>query len=197
VQCTGQSYSACGQDSGTPLVCDSRRRTCSTEKKGSATPCQRCVSDAECSSPLLCMPMTFGTSAEIGTFCLWPQAATGTGAPNGACTNVREYVATETGWTSLDGTTPVAVCKPATTTCQGLSDYRQKSCSGSDAAGHAMCGADGVDDGLCVPWNASYACSYHCAGYQDCTKIGSRPQPNTECQNVSVGGQFTDICVFE
>jgi hypothetical protein len=154
------------------------------------------VSDAECASPLLCMPMTFGGATEVGSFCLWPQAASGTGAPNGDCTTVRQYFSTETAWTSLDGNGPVAVCKPGTTTCPGLLDYRSTACSAADTTGNGMCGTAGVDDGVCAQAGPStYLCTYPCNSDRDCLNIDSKPEAYDECQTPTPGAP--KICVFE
>lgn len=194
VECTGTQYQACGvAPGGNPYACDSMSRTCTEEEIGSAAPCAACVSDAHCATGMACMETKFGT-ADTGYYCLWKENATGTGAPNGNCGNVRPYIGTEPGWTSIDGQAAI-VCKPSVTTCQAQSDFRAKSCSGPTPDGHAECGTDGVADAYCAPFLAGHFCTTPCASFLDCKE--TRPGDDMECQNSNLGGQFVQVCAFE
>jgi hypothetical protein len=195
VQCTGNQYASCGMSpGGDPYVCNSLTRTCSTEEVASAAACETCVSDAQCATGMACMQTKFG-AADAGNYCLWNQEATGSSAPNGDCLTVRPYVGTESGWTSVDGESPT-VCKPSVTTCQGQNDFRSKSCSGETVAGHAECGAEGVDDGYCAPFGPSqHFCTVPCVSHLDCKD--TRPGDDMECQSQTLGAQMLNVCQFE
>jgi hypothetical protein len=194
VQCTGTQYADCGQaGGGTPYVCDSAARTCSDLALGSAGPCKKCVSDAQCATGMACMQTKFGAT-NTGNYCLWKQAASVPGAPNQNCGNVRPYIGTEASWTSVDGDSPV-VCKPARTTCQAQNDFLNRSCSGETAEGHAQCGAEGVDDAYCAAFLTEHRCTAPCVSYDDCKN--TRPADDNECQNQNIGGTFLDVCQFE
>lgn len=194
VECTGTQYQACGAaPGGVPYVCDSSTRTCTTEELGSALACESCVSDAHCRPGTSCTQTKFG-GAETGNYCLWMQSATGPGAPNGSCGNVRPYIGTETEWQSVDGTAPT-VCKPAVTTCQAQSDFRTKPCSGETPIGDAECGAPGVDDAYCAPFLSGHRCTVPCVSYDDCKD--TRPGDDLECQQQTLGTDDVFVCQFE
>jgi hypothetical protein len=194
VECTGAQYAACGAaPGGNTYACDSVRRTCTEQEVGSAAPCEMCISDAHCATGLACMETKFG-SADTGYYCLWKEAATGTGAPSGNCGNVRPYIGTESGWSSIDGQA-ATVCKPSVSTCQAQSDFRAKACSGPTPGGHAECGAGGVADAYCAPFLAGHFCTTPCASFLDCKE--TRPGDDMECQNSNLGGEFVQVCAFE
>ncbi|HEX7479099.1 MAG TPA: hypothetical protein VF331_14940 [Polyangiales bacterium] len=195
VQCTGSDYSACGMSAGgKKQVCNSTAKTCTTKEEGSAAPCAACVSDAQCGTGTACMQTKLNTT-DTGSYCLWKQAATGTGAPNGSCVNVRPYTAAESSWKSVDGKTP-AVCRSRSTTCQAMNDFSSKSCSGVDTSGDAECGVTAVDDGYCAPDSGGgFYCTVPCVSYLDCkvTQAGA----NMECQSQNLGGVFVSVCQFQ
>ena len=121
------------------------------------------MSDAHCAGNALCMPMTFGDSEELGTFCLEPESEHGND-----CSTSSVFIATEEDWTSLDGTS-ARVCKPRLTTCQGYNDFiKRTDCMGTDEEGDAECGVEGLDDGVCRPFGAVFRCSYPCESLEEC-----------------------------
>ena len=194
VTCTGAHYESCGSaPGGTPYVCDSLARTCTTQTKASALTCEPCVSDAQCATGRVCMRTKFGV-ADTGSFCLWTQDAAGTSAPNGNCGAVRPYIIGETTWQSVDGAMP-SVCKPAVTTCQGQNEFRGQSCSGATAEGHAQCGAQGVADGYCAPFLTGHVCTVPCVSFQDCQD--TRPGDDMECKQQTLGGTDVKVCQFQ
>lgn len=190
VECTGNDFD-CGKAADlTPYVCDSEARTCTTTKQGAALACKPCVSDAQCASGHVCMPMVFGASdTPAGKFCLWRQDAV-TAAD---CTHVRPHVGTEAGWTSVDGKS-VTVCKPARTTCQALEAFANSSCAGDSSTGHLQCRHFGLTDAYCAPFNAGHRCTVPCVSYDDCddTRGG-----DDECQNLSLDGATPKVCLFQ
>ena len=194
VGCTGTEYASCGSaPGGTPFVCDSLARTCTTEIKASALACEACVSDAQCATGRVCMRTKFG-AAETGSYCLWTQDAAGPGAPNGNCGAVRPFIIGENAWQSVDGATPT-VCKPAVTTCQAQNEFRGTSCTGPTPEGHAQCGAEGVADAYCAPFLTGHRCTVPCVSYDDCQD--TRPGDDMECKPQTLGAVDVKVCQFQ
>jgi hypothetical protein len=191
VQCTGTDYGSCAQ-AGSPYVCASLTRTCTTNPPGSALTCKPCVADAHCLSGMACMQTKFGI-ADAGNHCLWKQSASGPGAPNADCGNVRPYVGTEAGWKSVDGETPT-VCKPAITTCQAQNDFRSKPCTGETSEGHAQCGVDGIDDAFCAQCYTGFRCTVPCVSFDDCWN--TRLADEDECTELNLG-KLARVCLFQ
>lgn len=186
VQCTAADESAC-----TEGVCDLLARTCTTQGPGSAGPCAPCVNDRQCRAGQLCVPemLVLGTGEDLGYACAWRRGATGVGAPNGACSSVRPYVATRTRRSLNDPTTDVEVCVLALSTCEAHRDFRATSCMagvtlGSPAADPA-CGAADVDDGFCAQFDAAGAnrCTVECASLDDCPCFGGTCASQYECDS--------------
>ena len=164
VECTSADRSACG-----PNVCDVTAHACSALPAGATGLCQTCVSDAQCRTGQLCVPMTFDTPARpVGSYCLWRLDASGAGAPNGDCFAVRPYVRALPAATSLDGV-PATVCGLAVTTCPAMNDFRTANCMTLDAAGDARCGAAGFADGVCrAAGPTTNLCTVECLSDLDC-----------------------------
>ena len=164
VACTGADRSACGAN-----VCDVTAHVCSAFPAGASGLCQTCVSDAQCLTGQLCVPMTFDSPARVvGNYCLWRMDAAGAGAPNGACSTVRPYVRALAAATSLEGAT-ATVCGLRLTTCPGMNDLSTTNCMSLDATGDARCGAAGFADGLCRALDAAAnRCTVECLSDDDC-----------------------------
>jgi hypothetical protein len=168
VQCTGTDYAACGMDAGTPLVCDSLLRSCTTNKEGSAGLCKPCVSDAQCTAGKLCVQESFGApAADIGYFCFWKKGDTGNGAP-ALCSAGRPYVDTLVNQTSIDGTSG-DICGLAVSTCQARNEFRSKDCTTSNAPDDEKCGFAHGEDSKCGQFDAGvYRCTMTCGSDDDC-----------------------------
>ena len=166
VQCTGTNYSACGQSSGTPIVCDSLKNTCSTSTQHSAGLCQTCVSDAQCAAGELCAEQTFN-NASVGYFCFYKQGDTTNGAPADCTLTGRPYVKVLT-TNSVDGQT-AALCTLRTSTCQALNEFSSKDCGNSGAPSDTLCGFAPGADSKCTAFGTSqFRCTVTCASDDDC-----------------------------
>ena len=174
VQCTGTNRTACGAN-----VCDVAARTCATSAVGSANLCENCVSDVQCQAGQVCVAMSGGTPTRVlGHYCLWREAATEVGAPNGACSRTRPYAqgaersALEAGM--------VRVCEPRIASCDALVDFSSPTATCTPAApavANATCGATDVDDGYCQFFDvASNRCTVGCTTFEDCPDA-----PGTAC----------------
>jgi hypothetical protein len=165
---------------GANTACDTATHTCTSYTPGSAIACGACLADAQCASGQLCVPMTF-RSMPVGSFCAWRRSATGSGAPNGSCNNVRPHINLVSA-TSIDGVADM-VCEPQVTSCPALANFRMGAtvptmtamCSGmttgtSDDPG---CGAAGIADGFCrIDSSMNHYCTVECTTAQDCPCIG-------------------------
>ncbi len=202
VECTGADYEACGTSGGTPLVCNSLERRCSTALEGSAVTCGGCVSDAQCSDGRLCVEQVF-EGQSVGYFCLYREDTLGDCQAQG-----RPYVASIAGISSVDGV-DATVCGLAVSTCPARQDYRTKDCGLGEVAGGAggasgapvmaggggssgsagadallrpelsLCGFAAPDDARCVPWGEQlYRCTMRCVSTDDCLP-GSTCDPDT------------------
>lgn len=167
VQCTGKNASACGMDQGTPLVCDSLLRTCTTKKEKSAGLCQACVSDQQCKAGQLCVKETFGAPAkDVGYFCFSKQSA----VASADCTlpGNRPYVKTLANQTSVDGES-ADVCSLRASTCTARNQFSNKDCSTSTVADDQKCGfAPGVDSKCEAFGPSQFLCTMTCGGDVDC-----------------------------
>ena len=172
VQCTGKDASACGMDTGTPLVCDSLTRTCTTKKERSAGLCQPCVSDQHCKLGQLCTKETFGAPAQdVGFFCFERQTA----ASGGDCTLLtnQPYTKPLLNQSSIDGET-AAICGLAVSTCPARTQFKSKDCATSLAADDGKCGFAAGKDSKCVAFGPSqFLCTMRCGSDFDC--------PGTPC----------------
>jgi hypothetical protein len=170
VQCTGKDYAACGSSMGTPLVCDSKLRSCSTKKERSSGLCQECVSDAQCSAGKLCVVETFGAaSAEVGSFCFWKKGDTANGAPANCLPAADPYAKTLSQQTSVDGAV-ADVCGLRASTCTARNDLNaSKDCATSALPDDSKCGFDAPNDAKCVLADlATYRCTTTCISNDDC-----------------------------
>lgn len=169
VQCTGLKAQHCNGS-----VCDSANRVCATGiLPASAELCQPCVSDAHCGKrgPALCLPTYFG-GQELGYFCQ-PKLAEG----ESCIGDHRPYVAAaidgaQHPLASIDGVTD-ASCSLRATSCQALTDYSSKACTGLSDDG--ACGVADLEDGACqkVPAQNAYRCSVPCLSSDDCNNGSS------------------------
>jgi hypothetical protein len=186
VQCTGTKFVACGQDSGTPLVCDSLKRTCTTSKQQSAGLCQTCVSDAQCRPGQMCVLDKFGNPAQdVGYFCHWKKGDTANGAPTDCFATGKPYAGTQANVTSIDGTVG-DICVLRTSTCVARSQFSTKDCVVSSAASDAVCGFAPTKDSKCaqVPSSSSFRCTMTCLSDEDC--------PGAACD----AGAAPPVCSF-
>ena len=176
VQCTGKKFEACGQNAGTPLVCDSLKRTCTMNKQRSAGLCKACVSDAQCNAGQMCVFDKFGNpSKDVGYFCHWKKGDVADGAPLNCSVTGMPYVGTQLGAMSVDGVTS-DICTLATSTCTALNQFRSKDCTVAAAPSDALCGISPPKDAKCGLYDAgagTYRCTMACLSDDDC------PSPST------------------
>ena len=184
VQCTGKKFAACGQDAGTPLVCDSLKRTCSTSKQQSSGLCETCVSDAQCSPGQMCVLDKFGTPAkDVGYFCHWKQGDPAGGAPANCSLTGRPYSDTLSAVTSIDGSIS-DICTLRTSTCIANNQFGSKDCTSASAPNDAVCGFAPGEDSKCALYNlaaSTYRCTMTCGFPEDCPspftcKTGASPR---------------------
>jgi hypothetical protein len=186
VQCTGKKFAACGQDSGTPLVCDSLKRTCTTSKQQSAGLCQTCVTDAQCKAGQICVLDKFGNPAQdVGYFCHWKKGDTANGAPSDCFATGKPYAGTQVNATSVDGSV-ADVCSLSVSTCVARNQFKSKDCAVASAASDAVCGFAPTKDSKCaqVPSSTSYRCTMTCTSDEDC--------PTGTCDT----GAAPSVCTF-
>jgi hypothetical protein len=133
---------------------------------GSGVRCSECVRDAECQTGMLCVPMRFG-GQPVGQHCLWRQDAAAPGAPNGDCvTGARPFVQAEL-ITSIDGMM-TTVCGLRNSTCEAQDDYSSEDCEQLGMPNDALCGREGVADGVCRAFGAANLCTVFCRSDLDC-----------------------------
>lgn len=172
VECTGSDYRACGVDleSFTPLVCDSRTRTCSQLREAGSHVCDACLSDAQCQPGQRCVPELFGGKM-LGYICLWVPGSAVREAPGDCLNQGRPYVDLREKMESIDGE-QVDVCALRTTTCKGLSEHaaRVRAC-GSERDDDA-CGHPDLEDARCQSPEGSTAfrCVSRCGSTDDCKR---------------------------
>jgi hypothetical protein len=175
VQCTGKDYASCGMDMGTPLVCDTKARTCTTKKKGSSGLCQTCASDAQCSAGKLCVEEKFGNQAQsVGFFCFYEQGDTANGAPADCFADGMPYAKTLVNQTSIDGTSG-DICGLRSSSCVARNQFSSKDCATASSADDSKCGFAPTKDSKCdqVGASANYRCTMTCISNDDC--------PGTTC----------------
>ena len=166
VRCTGADRTACALN-----VCDVEARTCSTSAVNSANLCEPCVSDVQCQTGQVCVGMSGDTPTRVlGHFCLWLEAATGTGAPAGDCLATRPY-RQGADRTALEAGS-VRVCEPRIATCEALLDFDSSTTPCTPAAPaipNDACGAIDVDDGYCqLVSGVTNRCTVACTSFEDC-----------------------------
>lgn len=168
VQCTGTDYASCGSDMGTPLVCDTLARTCSTSKEHDSDLCRPCISDAHCPTGQACVKQTFGApAADVGYFCFWKRGDTANGAP-ATCSAAKPYSATVTAQISIDGVQG-DICGLRSSTCVARNDLADsKDCSTAGSADNAKCGFLAGVDSRCTDVSGDFRCTMACAGADDC-----------------------------
>jgi hypothetical protein len=188
VQCTGAKFAACGNNAGTPLVCDSVMRTCTTTKQHSSGLCQPCVTDAQCNAGEVCTLDKFGTpSKDVGYFCHWKQGDTAEGAPANCSVTGMPYVGTQVAATSIDGTVG-DICTLRSSTCVANNQFSSKDCTVASAPSDAACGVSPPKDAKCALYNAgagTYRCTMTCLSDDDC--------PGTTCNT----GVTPRVCLLQ
>ncbi len=171
VQCTGKNFAACGQSGGTPLVCDSLKRTCSTSKQQSAGLCQTCVTDAQCKAGQMCVLDKFGNPAQdVGYFCHWKKGDSAGGAPTACSLTGKPYSATQPAVTSIDGNVS-DICNLRTSTCIANNQFGAKDCTVATTPSDSLCGFAPGEDSKCAVFDAgasSYRCTMTCLVPEDC-----------------------------
>jgi hypothetical protein len=170
VQCTGAKFAACGLSMGTPLVCDSLKHTCSSNKQTSAGLCQSCVSDAQCTAGKVCVLDKFGTpSKDVGYFCHWKQGDTAAGAPADCFSMGQPDVGVQKNGVSIDGVTS-DICTLRSSTCVALNEFSSKNCANPVLPDDSLCGVSPPKDAKCAQVGAStnYRCTMTCGSDDDC-----------------------------
>jgi hypothetical protein len=171
VQCTGTDYSACGESEGTPLVCDSLSRTCTTKKQHTAGLCIPCVSDAECKPGQMCVLQKYGEQ-DVGHFCFWKQGG-GSGAPTDCFATGRPYVGLVEDAISIDGVT-ADICGLRASTCAARNEFSMKDCATAALPDDSKCSFAPPGDSKCVQASPTvYRCTMRCLSNDDC------PDPST------------------
>ncbi len=169
VECTGTDYESCGTLDGTPLVCDSLERTCTSNKHQAAGLCNACVSDAHCKPGQLCVNETL-EGTQLGYRCFWQPGAEG--APAG-CPVAQPYVTLRSDVTSIDGVA-ADVCTLAISSCKAHEDFRNTDCEAApDVPDPSLCGEPGIADSGCelfgvVAEDNIYRCTVRCGSDDDC-----------------------------
>jgi hypothetical protein len=187
VQCTGKKFAACGVDAGTPLVCDSVQRICTTTKQRSAGLCLPCVTDAQCKPGQVCVLDKFGSPAkDVGYFCHWKKGDVANGAPADCFATGKPYANTQINVTSIDGDVS-DICGLRSSTCIANSQFSAKDCTVASAASDAACGFAPPKDAKCaqVPASSSYRCTMTCLSDEDC--------PGSTCDT----GAAPRVCAFD
>lgn len=193
VECTRQESSACdGKATGgfdatcvtIPSLPD--YGTCVDERRGNATQCIECVSDAQCLDGFACVPEVYdafdadlGSSVPVSTgkfYCMAIEAELGDGEE---CISYRPFVG------SLDATSEggqaATYCRPRYATCAAYSAFGNGPDTipeGQPAAGAATCfssdscGVQDLNDGYCVSAGANVnLCTYACLSDLDCPGV--------------------------
>jgi len=181
VQCTGTDYSSCGMDLGTPLVCDTLKRTCTTNKEHAADLCKACVSDANCKLGEACVLEKYDGS-DIGYFCFWKQGDTGNGAPSDCFTEAHPYAGVQVDAISVDGQKS-DICTLRSSTCTARNQFSSKDCKSGGSGDNSVCGSAPPKDAKCdqVGASANYRCTMTCLSDED-------------CPGVSTCNTSTDVC---
>jgi len=173
VQCTGKKFAACGQDTGTPLVCDSLNRTCTSNKQHSSGLCQTCVTDAQCKAGEMCVLDKFGSpSQDVGYFCHWKQGDTAEGAPADCTVGGQPYFGTLKNATSVDGVVN-DICTLRTSTCAARNQFGSKDCLVASTPTDSVCGFSPTKDSKCgqVGSSSTYRCTMTCSTTDDCPQF--------------------------
>jgi len=171
VQCTGTDYASCGMDTGTPLVCDSLKRTCTTGKEHDADLCKACVSDANCKAGELCVLERY-SNKDVGYFCFWKQGDMANGAPADCFTTGHPYAGTLANATSVDGE-KADICSLRSSTCTAVSQVSSKNCKPGAVPDNSLCGFDSPNDAKCdqVGISTNFRCTMTCVSDEDCPGV--------------------------
>ncbi|HVW25535.1 MAG TPA: hypothetical protein VHC69_09200 [Polyangiaceae bacterium] len=156
---------------GTPLVCDSLQRACTTFKAQSAGLCDPCVTDAECVPGELCVLDTVGSGANlknVGYFCHWKQGDTANGAPSDCTATGTPYVKVVSNATSIDGV-KADVCVLRVSSCPANADFSSKNCAPTGTPDDKLCAFSPPIDAKCAQFGpTSYRCTMTCLSSDDC-----------------------------
>lgn len=159
---------------GTSATCNAFTFACTGAAPGTKTTCQRCVADSECTAGHFCVRTEFmgAPRPEENGYCL--------PAMVGACPMnlYTQMISRET----VSGVTGVVVCGPdeTRTTCEAVRDYLDnRACESGDAGATDMCGADGLDDAVCIP--TMNLCSLRCSTGRQCPTGGTCNPTGSYC----------------
>ncbi len=173
VECTGTDYSACGEELGVPLVCDSVARTCTVNEEHAAGACQECVSDAHCLLGQMCVLQTYGEpEQDVGYFCFWKQGDPEGGAPEDCFTGAHPYAGVTLDAMSVDGQV-ADICSLRTSTCVARNQFSSKDCKSGGVGDDTLCGFDPPADAKCdqVGVSTNYRCTLRCLSNEDCPGV--------------------------
>lgn len=169
VECTPDTEAArCGD-----FTCSSLTNTCTNQEPGLLDACDACESDSQCAPDRMCVQHRFGVDeTDVGYFCFLVKGATGCGDT----VELRRPYRRSVEAISLDGSALETYCfPPATTTCEGIRDTQNKSCTQD-----SECGVPELNDGYCPTTGPGAGlCSYPCGGGVDCNGVlscGGSPQ---------------------
>lgn len=173
VQCTGKDYASCGMSMGTPLVCDTLKRTCTTNKEHAADLCRPCVSDGNCKEGEICVAEKYD-GKEVGYFCFWKQGDTSNGAPVDCFTDGNPYAGVQANAKSIDGTT-ADICTLRSSSCVAVSQFSTKNCKPDAVPDNSLCGFAPPKDAKCdqVGSGANYRCTMTCLSDEDCPGVST------------------------
>lgn len=148
--------------------CDPQTRRCTQTDQQSRGWCRPCAADSECVPNHRCVPMNFGGSVRPSGYCL-QEANMGCNAPNPI----------QVQRDSLSGVNGEFYCtiREDLTTCEAVLALEDPCDVGSD------CGADNINDGLCV----FDQCTYRCVGPDECssgTSCIGNPPDNSYCDRL-------------
>ncbi|MGM0559173.1 MAG: hypothetical protein ACQEVA_22500, partial [Myxococcota bacterium] len=138
-------------------VCNVIDGVCTTIQAGSATTCEPCVADSQCEADHYCVPMEFNGSAH-GNYCLKVFLdGVGCAGPYGTLETKTSLGGVNDEYCSLN---------ESLTTCEALESLEAGDagqCESGGSADDSLCGASGVDDGLCrTVGGLLNKCTYEC-----------------------------------
>jgi len=200
VACTQGKRDACGS-----AVCDATTHTCDpTRAQHSKTLCNVCAQGPAAGTPCVAnAPCVSDDECQLGEACV-KQAA---GGGDAVCLKVfddkvgcaRPYVLRYDDVEAVEGAR-VSVCSFATAaTCQAQRDWRTKRCGTPDpgvpshdvrdSGNDALCGVDGINDGVCS-WDSSrlqLRCTVSCKGeVDDCPTDATACVSDADHTNITI-----------
>ena len=181
VECLVGDEGACSSGQCDPDTSECVQR----DTTAGADTCSECSADADCAPYEYCVPMNFAGSAH-GNYCLEVfDDQVGCSGPFG----IRETK------TSMGGVAhDFCTLNEALTTCEALESLEagdSGQCESGGSPDDSLCGASGVDDGLCrTVGGLINKCTYECDVVSDCPDIRNRDT----CGNANNGGTGPDYC---